>query len=152
MRGLTWNGGTLKCRPFPPLLHQWLYNWFFFPAVVPAVAVITIYLGSLFHYSRAAVKTEQKCFVLWFMEVIWPVLIRWIYKCDGNFGNGLWALVCEGRVNMAFMEDGRGASADWKTNMTQPEWWCWISTILPHTTLLVNVWFQSERRGIKSQP
>lgn len=37
---------------------------FFFlspPALVPAVgAVITIYLGSLFHYSRAAVKPEEK--------------------------------------------------------------------------------------------
>lgn len=38
---------------------------FFFPPLVPAIgAVITIYLGSLFHYSRAAVKPEEKCYVL----------------------------------------------------------------------------------------
>lgn len=83
IRGMTWNGGTLQCRPFPPLLHHWLYNWFFFffsPVVSAIGAVITIYLGSLFHYSRAPVKPEEKCNVLWFMEAIWPVLIRGIYR------------------------------------------------------------------------
>lgn len=34
---------------------------FFFSVVPAAGAVITIYLGSLFHYSRAAVKPEEKC-------------------------------------------------------------------------------------------
>lgn len=43
-------------------------------------AVITIYLGSLFHYSRAAVELEEKSGVLWFTEAIWPLLIRRIYR------------------------------------------------------------------------
>lgn len=39
--------------------------FFFFSPVVSAIgAVITIYLGSLFHYSRAPVKPEEKCNVL----------------------------------------------------------------------------------------
>lgn len=83
---LKWRNTSMS--PFPPLLHKWLYNWFFFShpppphptPVVPAVgAVITIYLGSLFHYSRAAAKPEEKCCVLWFMEPIGRVLIRGIY-------------------------------------------------------------------------
>ena len=50
----------------PPVIIQLI----FFPSlslllVVPAIgAVITIYLGSLFHYSRAAGKPEEKCNVL----------------------------------------------------------------------------------------
>lgn len=121
---------------------------FFFPPVVPAIAAITIYLGSLFHYSRAAVKPEEKCCVLWFMEAIWPVLIRGIYECDAEFGNGLWALLS---VNMAFREDGMGVSADWKTNMTQSEQCCWISVLLPHFTLLLTSWFYCKCHRRKSQ-
>lgn len=153
MRGITWNGGTLQCRPFPlPSTSDYTIDFFFFfPPVVPAIAVITIYLGSLFHYSRAAVKPEEKCCVLWFMEAIWPVLIRGIYECDADFGNGLWALLCDGNVNMAFGEDGIGVSADWKTTMTQSEQWCWISALLPHFTLLVTTWFQSKCQRRKSQ-
>lgn len=108
----------------PLVLHQWLYNWFFFPSppVAPATAVITIYLGSLFHYSRAAEKPEEKCCVLWFMEAIWPVLIRGIYECDAGVGNGLWALLGDGIENTAFEgKDGTGVSADWKTNMSRCE-------------------------------
>lgn len=78
---LEWRNTSMS--PFPLLVYEWLYNWFFFLSlsVVPAAgAVITIYLGSLFHYSRAAVKPEEKCCVLWFMEAIWPVFIREIYR------------------------------------------------------------------------
>lgn len=77
---LKWRNTSMS--PFPPLFYEWLYNWFFFfPPMVPATGtVITIYLGSLFHYSRAAVKPEEKCCVLWFMEAIWPVFIREIYR------------------------------------------------------------------------
>lgn len=114
---LKWRNTSMS--PFPPLLHRWLYNWFFFfPPVVPAIAVITIYLGPLFHYSKPAVKPEEKCCVLWFMEAIWPVLIRGIYECDADFGNRLWALLCDGSLSVALRADGIGVSADWKTNTT----------------------------------
>lgn len=77
---LKWRNTSMS--PFPPSPPRVIIQLiFFFPPLVPAIgAVITIYLGSLFHYSRAAVKPEEKCYVLWFMEAIWPVLIRGIYR------------------------------------------------------------------------
>lgn len=38
-----------------------------FPPAAPVIAVITIYLGSLFHYSGAAEKTRGKvlCFMIY---------------------------------------------------------------------------------------
>lgn len=53
---------NVALSPSPPRV---IIQLIFFPPVVPAIgAVITIYLGSLFHYSRAAVKPEEKCCVL----------------------------------------------------------------------------------------
>lgn len=76
---LKWRNTSMS--PFPPPPPRVIIQLIFFPPLVPAIgAVITIYLGSLFHYSRAAAKPEEKCCVLWFMEAIWPVLIRRIYR------------------------------------------------------------------------
>lgn len=65
---LKWRNTSMS--PFPPLLHKWLYNWFFSPPTppppppVPAIgAVITIYLGSLFHYSKTRGKVQ--CFMIY---------------------------------------------------------------------------------------
>ena len=121
---LKWRNTSMSPLP-PPLLNEWLYNWFFFfffPALVPAVgAVITIYLGSLFHYSRAAAKPEEKCcsYDLW--RLFDPRLLEGSTERDDVFGNRLWALLCDGAVDTAFRDDGTGVPADWKTNMTHSE-------------------------------
>lgn len=51
--------------PFPLFSNSDYTIDFFFQPVVPATAVITIYLGSLFHYSRAAAKNRRKSAVLY---------------------------------------------------------------------------------------
>lgn len=108
--------------PFTPSLPPVIIQLIFFPPpVVPAIAAITIYLGSLFHYSRAAVKPEEKCCVLWFMEAIWPVLIRGIYECDAEFGNGLcsvWTWLSE--------------KMEWVSRLIEKQTWSSLSSVVEY--------------------
>lgn len=119
MRGITWNHGTLLCCPFPPLLQQWLYNWFFFPTGGSCYSSNNNLSWLLVPLQQSCgEKPEEKCRALWFMRAIWPVLIRGIYEWDANLGNGLWALLCGGSAIVAFGGDGIDVCADWKTNKT----------------------------------
>lgn len=142
---LKWRNTSMS--PFPPLLHEWLYNWFFFPPVVPAIgAVITIYLGSLFHYSGAAVKPEEKCCVFWFMGAIWPVLIRGIYR--------MWCRLWKQTKTSALQSEcEHGFHARWKACLSWLEnkydpvrattFEC-ISALRPRSkTRVVTTWFPS---------
>lgn len=110
----------LLCFPFPPLLQQWLYNWFFFFRTGGSCYSSNNNLSWLLVplQQSCGEKPEEKCRALWFMRAIWPVLIRGIYEWDANLGNGLWALLCGGSTIVAFGGDGIDVCADWKTNKT----------------------------------
>lgn len=121
---MKWRNTSMS--PFPPLLHKWLYNWFFsFPPVVPAIgAVITIYLGSLFHYSRAAAKPRKSAVFYDLWRLFDLCLLEGSTERAADFGNRLWALHCDGSMNMALTEDGMGILTDWKTKMTWSKLQC----------------------------
>lgn len=114
--------------PFPPLLQPVIIQLIFFfsspprplpfPPAAPVIAVITIYLGSLFHYTGAAEKTRGKVlfYDLWrlfdlrLLEGSTDVMPLSEMDYELWLGAGTEEAAFKGRWKVG------GVSADWKTN------------------------------------
>lgn len=81
----------------PPSPHPMIIQLISPPDKVFAVgAVITIYLSSSFHYSCAAKKPKEKCYVMIYGGYMTCSIhggVGGFTRCDDAFRNGLWVLL-----------------------------------------------------------